>query len=311
MSNLGRNVCGFIVRASLVFVFAAMVGIQVFAQSDTAGTIGVYGKVISIDPIKGDMTVRLEFDADASLTNEDGTLKKTIKLDTNSSGARNEVTFDKGKRMAPTEVVLSLFNEKERKEASVMDYPFDHHKAELILVFATKPEKKPKAEAGADGEQSQDKEEEEVEAEVPFSFNVADFAKDKSGTHMPGYEIDGVKTKDSDDSYLVLDMTITRSSMVKGFSVFVMLLMWGVSLAVIGMIGTVLIKGRKPEIAMFSFITALLFAFVAVRNSQPFVPPVGTWTDYRAFFPAIVILALCLLAVVAAWIVRPNGKQLS
>jgi len=37
-----------------------------------------------------------------------------------------------------------------------------------------------------------------------------------------------------------------------------------------------------------------LFAFPAVRNSQPGVPPVGTWGDFVSFFWAESMIALAL-----------------
>ena len=54
---------------------------------------------------------------------------------------------------------------------------------------------------------------------------------------------------------------------------------------------------------------ALLWVmFVAVRNAQPGVPPVGTYSDYGAFFGAEVILALGLLTILFTWLLRPAAK---
>jgi len=103
-------------------------------------------------------------------------------------------------------------------------------------------------------------------------------------------------------------MTIARSPMVKFFAVFVMLVMWGVSLAVFFLALSIVIRGRKVEIAMFSFIATLIFSFVAVRNTQPAVPPVGTLSDYLAFFEAEVILAFSLLTIIFTWLIRPPMK---
>src|SRR6185437_14931326 len=68
---------------------------------------------------------------------------------------------------------------------------------------------------------------------------------------------------------------------------------------------------RKIEISMFSFLGALLFAFPALRNSQPGTPPIGTMSDFIAFFWAEVIIALSLLSVVLRWIIRGHGAQRS
>lgn len=271
--------------------------------------IDVFAKVLNLDPIKGDVTVRLEFFPDGNLVNEDGTLKKTIKFDTESANGKSEVTFDKGKRMNATEVVLTMYGEK--KEGSdvisrVEDYPFDSHRADLYLYFYTKPDKKKDAPKEAapteDGAAPKAEEEEDEEAEIPH-FLV--FTDPKIGIPVAsGYTITTTTSKDSDPSYTNLTMNISRASTVKLFATFIMLLMWSVTLAVLGLVFTVVIKGRKAEIAMFSFIATLIFAFVTVRNSQPGVPPVGTFSDIWSFFWAEAILGICLLTVVLTWVFR-------
>lgn len=261
--------------------------------------IEVVAKVLSIDPIKGDVSVRLEFEPNGSFAKEDGTLARNIKFDINSSNGKQEVSFEKGKRMSPTEAILNMY------DGSVTDYPFDSHKSELIFWFTAKPEKpadKPKTseENPATETKSETKPEtstEDDEVDIPFTLDFT--------PQMAGYTIETSKSKDSDDNYVDIEMTIARSSMVKFFSVFVMILMWGVSIAVLLLILSVVVRGRKVEIAMFSFIATLLFAFVALRNSQPAVPPIGTFSDYSSFFWVEVILALSLMTVIFTWLMRP------
>ena len=82
--------------------------------------------------------------------------------------------------------------------------------------------------------------------------------------------------------------------------------MWALSIAVLFLMISVLVRGRKAEIAMFSFMAALLFAFYAVRNSQPNVPPIGVLSDFLGFFWAELIVGACLLAGVFTWVFRAN-----
>ena len=125
---------------------------------------------------------------------------------------------------------------------------------------------------------------------------------------IPGLKIEAAKSKDSDADYVGIDMKIARSSTVKFFSLFIMFLMWGVTIGVMMLVSSILLRGRKIEIGMFSFLAALLFALIAVRNSQPGVPPIGTYSDFISFFWAEVILALCLLTLVFTWLLRPGAK---
>lgn len=261
--------------------------------------IEVAGKILSIDPAKGDVSVRLEFMPHGTFANEDGSLAKDVKFDTASSNGKQEITFDKGKRMNPTEVLLNMY------DGEVTDYPFDSHKANLVFYFTVKPDKnakpapKPAPAETEDGEpaaQTTTATDEEEEVDVPFTLDLT--------PSMAGYTFTTTKSKNSDDTYVDMEIGIARSSMIQVFSVFIMALMWCVSLAVAGLVITVVFMKRKAEIAMFSFIATLLFAFVTVRNSQPFVPPVGTFSDYLSFFWAEAILGICLLSVVITWLFR-------
>jgi len=279
------------------------------APADNTNFVAVVAKVLSIDPIKGDVSVRLEFEPHGKLVKDDGTLAKSLKLDINSSNGKQEVSFDKGKKMTPTEAVLNMY------DSAVSDYPFDKHKADLIFWFSVKPDKpadkpadkpKPAEEAAPATEPKPEtkpetrNEDEDDEVDVPFTLDFT--------PAIAGYTIETTKDKDSDETYAYIEMTISRSSMVKYFSVFVMVLMWGASLAVLFLVLSVVIGGRKVEIAMFSFIATLIFSFVAVRNAQPAVPPVGTLSDYIAFFGAEAVLALSLLTVLLTWLLRPAAK---
>jgi hypothetical protein len=271
--------------------------------------IEAFVKLLTIDPVKGDITTRIEFIPHGSFAKEDGTLAHNVKLDINSATGKQEHSFEKGKRMNPTEAVVSLY------DGLVTDYPFDRHSAFLEFYFTTKPEKtadNPKptgstdtstdkpADVNPSSETKPTEQTQPTEEEVPL-------AVDFFGS-IAGYKIEAAKTKESDDSYVGIDMKISRSSTVAFFSVFVMILMWATTLAVMFMVLSIVLRGRKIELAMFSFIAALLFAFAAVRNSQPGVPPIGTYSDYISFFWAEVILSLSLLTIIFTWLFRPGMK---
>ena len=122
---------------------------------------------------------------------------------------------------------------------------------------------------------------------------------------IPGFKIDAAKSKESTSDYVGIDMTISRAATTKFFSFFVMAMMWGLTLGVLFLTLSVVLRGRKVELAMFSFTAALLFAFAAVRNAQPGTPPIGTYSDFISFFWAEVIIALCLIILVFTWLLRP------
>jgi hypothetical protein len=273
-------------------------------------------KLVSIDPNKGDIVARLEFLPKGSFTTDEGsTLARDLKLYVNSANGKQELDFPKGKRMNPMEVVVNMF------DGLVTDYPFDKHSAFLEMYFLpgkeaakeksaaaapkpAEPTPTPTPEAPAAGEE-QKKEEgaKKTEAAKPDEDDIP-IGVDFVGS-IPGFKIDAAKAKESTDDYVGIDMTISRAATTKFFSLFVMAMMWGLTIGVMLLTLSVVLRGRKVELAMFSFTAALLFAFAAVRNAQPGTPPIGTYSDFISFFWAEVIIALCLIILVFTWLLRP------
>lgn len=291
--------------------------------------IEVFVKLMSVDPIKGDATARLEFVPHGALVKGEGdVLARDLNLYVNSATGKRELDFQKGKRMNPLEVVIEMY------DGLATDYPFDQHSALLELAFTTKgkppqtaadkpPAATPSESAPAptptpsespaptpattgDASQAAPKKDEDSAAAANEEESVP-LAVDFFGS-IPGLSINAAKSADSDEDYVAIEMKISRSSTVIFFSMFIAVLMWGVTISVLVLTLSVILRGRKIEIGMFSFLAALLFAFAAVRNSQPGVPPIGTYSDFVAFFWAEVLIALCLLSIIFTWVLRPAAK---
>ena len=239
--------------------------------------IDVSGRIVTADPIKGDVVVRLEFVPHGSLASGDGgLLARDLELYVSSATGKNVHEFKKGKRMNPVEAVVEIH------EGEPMDYPFDAHSAELSFFF--EPAKG--GEAGGN---------ESIPMAVEMRGSVA------------GLRLDTEYAKENTPDHAVVEISIQRATTAVFFSVFIMIAMWALVIGVISLVYRVFAGHRKIEISMFSFLGALLFAFPALRNSQPGTPPIGTLSDFIAFFWAEVIVALSLLSVVLRWIVRGPG----
>ena len=283
--------------------------------------VEVFVKLVAVDPIKGDASARLDFVPHGELTPDEGnTLSRDIKLLVNSATGKQEHVFEKGKRMNPVDVTVNLY------DGAVTDYPFDQHKAylEMSLEGVTKDKtEQSKAAAAAtpaatpvptpqgeeDGEEQQQQQPVQVPAktEAPAEEDGIPIGVDFFGS-IPGLTIRAEKTQQTDEDLVGIDMEFERASTVKFFSIFVMIVMWGVTVVVLLMTFSIVMRGRKIEVGMFSFLAALLFAFVTVRNAQPGSPPIGSYSDYLSFFWAEIIIALCLLTIVAVWVYRPAPK---
>jgi hypothetical protein len=241
--------------------------------------IDVTGRIVTADVIKGDVVVRLEFAPKGSFLAADGaTLARDLDLYVASATGKSVHEFKKGKRMSPIEAVVEIY------EGEPMDYPFDTHTAELMFFF--EPTAAKGGEAGGN---------ESIPVAVELRGSVA------------GLRIDADYAKENAPDHAVIEINIQRATTAVFFSVFIMIAMWALAIGVICLVFRVFAGHRKIEISMFSFLGALLFAFPALRNSQPGTPPIGTLSDFLAFFWAEVIIALSLLAVVLRWLIRGPG----
>jgi hypothetical protein len=250
---------------------------ELAADTQKAGEnrIDVTGRIVTADPLKGDIMVRLEFTPHGNLAaGETGALARDLELYVSSAAGKNLHEFKKGKRMSAVEAVVEIY------EGEPMDYPFDTHSAELSFSF------QPPGGAA-----------EAIPVAVEMRGSVA------------GLRIDTEYAKENTPDHAVIDITVERASTARFFSIFIMIAMWALVGGVIFLVFRVLAGHRKIEISMFSFLGALLFAFPALRNSQPGTPPIGTLSDFLAFFWAEVIIALSLLSVVICWLVRGPGSD--
>lgn len=250
------------------------------AQKAGENRIDVSGRIVTADVIKGDVVVRLEFTPKGSFLSADGaTLARDLELYVNTATGKNAHEFKKGKRMNPIEAVVEIY------EGEPMDYPFDAHTAELSFFF----------EPAAKGGESAGNE--SIPAAVELRGSVA------------GLRMDTEYAKENAPDHPVIEINIQRATTAVLFSVFIMIAMWALAIGVIFLVVRVFAGHRKIEISMFSFLGALLFAFPALRNSQPGTPPIGTLSDFLAFFWAEVIIAMSLLSVVLRWLIKGPGGE--
>ena len=248
--------------------------------------IDVSGRIVTADPLKGDVVVRLEFTPHGSFASGDGgMLARDLDFYVSSATGKNVHEFKKGKRMNPVEAVVEIY------AGEPMDYPFDSHSAELSFFFEPS--------AGKAGEPAAP---EAIPTAVQMYGSVAGLRLDTEHVKQDADHPIG-----STPDHPIIDISVQRATTAVFFSVFIMIAMWALVIGVISLVYRVFAGHRKIEISMFSFLGALLFAFPALRNSQPGTPPIGTMSDFIAFFWAEVIVALSLLAVVLRWIVRGPG----
>lgn len=253
-------------------------------------------RIVSVDPIKGDVNVRIELIPRGNVLDEQGALANDLKFYLPSANGKSEIEFKQGKSLTPVEAVFNLYG-------NASDYPLDEHAADFYLwLEKTVPEKKAETKSAPAVEGEEEKKPEPPIAGAPapneVPLDVSFFG------NIPGYKISAERSKTSDASFVDGMIKIDRSNTVVMFSLLIGMLMWGLSLAVLFLVLSLVLRGRKIEINMFSFMAALLFAFYSVRGSQPNVPPIGTLFDFIFFFWAEALVALCLVLAVFVWVFR-------
>lgn len=250
-------------------------GVADFASPEPgADYIEVSINVISIDPIKGDLAARMQFTPRGSLAvTNSNKVSQGMKLAVNTSTGKPERTFDKDKIMEPADVVIPIF------DGQVNDYPFDRHQSflELEMTSTTNPPT-------------------EIPIKVNFWSNVA------------GFSTDAAPEAENTPSYVGIGIKVGRSITTILFSVFIMMGMWIVGVIVFIQSQIVRGKGKMVEMGMFTYMAALIFALPAVRNIQPGIPPVGTLSDFLAFFWAEGLATVSFITIAYCWLTR-YGKQ--
>ena len=140
-----------------------------------------------------------------------------------------------------------------------------------------------------------------------------------SGSATPGAEVERVPvvvelnplgqamqitpqlTRRSESGDTVLRLSLKRLLPVVVFIWFMAIVSAMLSLTVVLVVVSVLTGRRKPELAMLGWMTALLFALPAVRNSLPGAPPLGAVIDYGSFFWAEALGGVSLMILVGLW----------
>lgn len=306
----GRNMIGIVIVsvAAVLLIIAYVIVLKGFSHegdkrsayiSDKASAgpdnIEVNVAVATVDPVKGDLTARITFEPHGTMAKDELTPAEDLTLIVNSATGKAEYKFEKGKRMNPVDVTVSL-------EGQANDYPFDAHDAELTLLLTTPVKTKPAESHAATDEES-------GAAKPPTQTSMFDtnepvpMAVEFTGS-IPGFKLDAEKDKESEVGLTIIEINISRASTVIFFSVFGMALMLCLATAAVFMMLRFLLAKRKVELAAMSFYGAMLFAFPALRNSQPGVPPLGTYSDFVSFFWAEALVAISLVIVATLWVVR-------
>ncbi|CAO3646124.1 unnamed protein product [Cunninghamella echinulata] len=176
-------------------------------------------------------------------------------------------------------------------DGNPIDYPFDRYTGYFEMDAYIKPSSNASSSPlneSTNGRQS-----------LPISFNLD--ASLTSFSFTPTFT--------PLNQRLGLKILTGRSTTTLGFSLFMCILMWALSL-IMAMYGYQVLMHKRPVHAHACMLgITMLFALPALRSSQPGIPNVGCISDILGFYWNMAIIALESITILICWVTRWDSKD--
>lgn len=246
---------------------------EVTATPPEPAALSVRATVRNVDATAGEVNVRLVPaepdgpDSDSPLF-DGGVLAEDVTLGVNDATGESVRVLPAGQPPGALTVTVPL------TDSRVTRYPLDSYQA-VILVQARVD--------GADGDT--------VPVELTVSTNDPLFATTAEDV-----------TANSSASAVTLQ--VDRRWTGIGWAVFFVVLCWMLAIAAASLGWVSIVHGFPTPVWGWGFLIGVLFALPPLRESLPGTPPGGSLVDFAAFYWAVGIVSLTLVALVGSWNVR-------
>jgi hypothetical protein len=271
--------------AVLAGVYATGIGLYLSAQQRPAEYVKdpkVKGdeltalvKTASIDPNRGDLVLRVEVRAGTKLLGPDGiSVTQPVRVDVIGGTGTASYRYAAGDRISPVDVTIGLGGDTNA-------YPFDtYHAPFLVIVTTSSPGGNPSG------------------AATPNPVTRLEF----DGT-LAGYRVTSKPRHEqvAEPDLLALDLTIRRTPATDAFAILILVLQVLLAAAAAALAVLIWSRHRRVEVTMLTWLAAMLFAIVPLRNAMPAAPPIGALVDVVVFFWAVTVIALSLVSVLIRW----------
>jgi len=267
----------------VALVFAAMVVIRSvpsgdpperFATADTGpgNALELVVRVDSLDAAKGVLRMRIEARPGPALPPEGALVLTDI-----GSVPTIRVPGDSPPTVTAVEIDVS--------KGDVSNYPFDAYTAGFAAT----------AVAGADRTL--------VEAAdqpvLPFSVTGL--------SNVSGFSLDG-SAGESASGVGAVAFTAERDPNARTWAIAMMAIYWLLAAGAVAVALSVILSQRAWESRHLAWLGSMLFALSAFRTTAPGSPPIGTFLDFYAFFPAVTLVVLSLTGLIVTFLVRPRDE---
>ncbi|KAF9569968.1 hypothetical protein EC968_002369 [Mortierella alpina] len=234
--------------------------------SHTGDFIHVVGSVANVDFEDKNFRVHFEFTPHGTLTGDDGVLTAAISM----SLFYTTLTFPVAQIMRSVDVTMPYM------QGATIDYPFDAYKSYFEIMANLEKEQLHK---------------------IPVSLTF-------QGMLQSVEFIPTVRLSNEDLYKIAIEISTRRSPTTIGFSLFIVMIMWCLSIS-IGIIAIQVIrKYRVSDEHVLTLGITTLFALPALRETQPGIPSIGCAADVLGFYWNMAIIAIASILILMASALR-------
>jgi hypothetical protein len=241
-------------------------------------------RTVSFDPTKGDLVLRVEVRPSGALAAPDGvSVTRPVSIDVVGGTGKASYRYNPGDRIGPVDVTVGAFGD-------VNSYPFDSYTSSLDFDATASP---------------------------PPATDQTGAAPDDTPTQLvfdgtlSGYRVKAnpLATGPDEPNVLAVDLTINRAPVTSAFAILILVLEVLLAGAAAALALYIVRRRRRVEIPMLTWLAALLFAMIPLRNAMPNAPPIGAEIDVIVFFWAETVVALTLVTVLITWLRQPPAQE--
>jgi hypothetical protein len=242
---------------------------------DGSAVLDARGTIRGVDPTTGEMALRIVLGRsettagrESPLFDDTGALTEDVTLVVNDANGQGARTLPAGQGPGTVTATIALADSRATR------YPVDRYRAPVVVL------------AHRDGE---------PDDIVPLRLSLR--------SSDPVFTIDVADDSSTADAALV-DLRVSRRATVIGWAGFFVLVCWLLAIASASLGWTTVVHGIASPAWAWGFLIGVLFALPPLRNALPGAPPSGSLVDLAAFYWAVGIVALTLVAMVGSWNIR-------
>lgn len=255
----------------------------VSVDGDRRVDLAVEATVRSIDAATGEMSVRLVLAVPraSALFAEGGSLRRAVTLYVSDAAGQAVRELPAGQPPGAAGITVALTGSRATR------YPVDRYRGTLLVL----------ARVGVGDGDTGRTEPDDGDAGTPITVGLSLRSNDPL---FAARALDAVSTDDA----AVVDLQVQRRWTVIGWAAFFVLVCWLLAISAASIGWTTVVHGLASPVWAWAFLIGVLFALPPLRDNLPGDPPGGALIDFAAYYWAVGIVTLTLVAMIGSWNIR-------